>query len=81
MILTIWNEHQGFRRSRSFKVTIDGDTRTLGAWVDEFNEIRRSFNGPDYKDCSTQDITRGDLALEFANEAYNDWDMSGHLKV
>ena len=81
MILTIWNEHQDFNRSRSFKVTIDGDTRTLGEWVDEFNEIRRSFNGPDYKDYSTQCITRGDLALEFAYEAYENWDQSGPLKV
>ena len=46
-------------------VTLDGVTDTLDNWVKEFNDIRRSFNGPDFLDYTVEEITMNDLLTEF----------------
>ena len=46
-------------------VTLDGVTDMLDNWVKEFNDIRRSFNGPDFLDYTVEEITMSDLLTEF----------------
>ena len=54
-------------------IEIDGDQRPMSSWLEEFNAIRRGFNGPDFRPYGLDEITRDDLATEFAFEAYCGW--------
>ena len=51
-------------------VTLAGVTDTLDNWVKEFNDIRRSFNGPDFIDYTVEEITMDHLQFEFD---YSKW--------
>lgn len=62
-------------------ITIDGQTQTLRAWVAEFNDLRASFNGSDFVPYDCDEVTRHDLALEFAAEAYEAWDGRGLIEL
>ena len=62
-------------------VSIGGIQRLLSDWVDEFNTIRRSFNGPTFVPYGVDEITRDDLATEFAFGAYSGWGGTGSVTL
>ena len=67
--------HEGVR------VEIDGDQRPLISWLDEFNEVRGSCQGAGWVPYTLDEITRDDLATEFAFEAYSAWDGTGSIDL
>ena len=82
MRITTANQFQPFRAALSdLKIDLDGVTNPLGEWVRQFNEIRRSFNGADFQPYGLNEVTRDDLATEFAFEAYSAWDGAGETHV
>jgi len=67
------------------RVEIDGVQRPLISWLEEFNEIRGAFqgvsNGVGWRPYTLDEITRDDLATEFAFEAYSAWDGTGSIDL
>jgi hypothetical protein len=63
------------------RVEIDGVQRPLISWLEEFNEIRGAFNGDTFQPYTLAEITRDDLATEFAFEAYSEWDGTGEIDL
>ena len=67
------------------RVEIDGDQQPLIAWLEEFNEVRGSFqgevNGVAWQPYTLDEITRDDLATEFAFQAYSEWDGTGEITL
>ena len=67
------------------KIEIDGDQRPLSSWLEEFNFSRGScqgtVDGVGWQPYTLDEITRDDLATEFAFEAYSAWDGTGEIEV
>jgi hypothetical protein len=67
------------------RVEIDGVEQPLIAWLEEFNEVRGSFqgevNGVAWQPYTLDEITRDDLATEFAFQAYSEWDGTGEITL
>ena len=63
------------------RIEIGGVVDTLAGWVAEFNAIRSSFNGPDFRPYRLDEITPDDLATEFAFDAYSAWDVETNINV
>ncbi len=67
------------------RVEIDGDQRPLISWLEEFNFSRGScqgtVDGVGWQPYTLAEITRDDLATEFAFEAYSEWDGTGEIDL
>jgi hypothetical protein len=67
------------------KIEIDGVHGTLSSWLEEFNFSRGScqgtVNGVAWRPYALDEITRDDLATEFAFEAYSEWDGTGEIDL
>lgn len=63
------------------RVEIDGVQRPLISWLEEFNEVRGSCQGTGWRPYTLDEITRDDLATEFAFEAYSAWDGTGSIDL
>ena len=65
------------------RVEIDGVQQPLITWLEEFNASRGSFqgevNGVAWQPYTLNEITRADLATEFAFQAYSEWDGTGEI--
>ena len=70
-----------YKSPAEYTIVIGGRVRTLGSLVKEFNDIRRGFNGPEFVPYGLDEITRDDLATEFAFEAYSEWDGTGQIEL
>ena len=86
MRINATNARQPFKAALAdLKIEIDGDRRPLSSWLEEFNfsrgQCQGTVNGVAWRPYELDEITRDDLALEFAFEAYSEWDGSGEIEV
>ena len=67
------------------KIDIDGIGGTLSSWLEEFNfsrgQCQGTVNGVAWRPYELDEITRDDLALEFAGHEYEAGDGTGEVEV